>query len=70
MKFPVFTRVALTEDIPEYGLRKGAIGTIVESYPMSPDGENGYSLEGLIDRDTIEVSESRIERIPIVVKSA
>jgi hypothetical protein len=34
MKFKLFSQVYLTEDIPEYGLKKGSIGTIVEYYPI------------------------------------
>lgn len=61
MKFPVFSQVILKEDIPEFGIKKGAIATIVEHYPMPDTQEDGYSLEGLIDQDTVEVSESQIE---------
>jgi hypothetical protein len=63
MKFQLFTQVALREDIPEYGLKKGTVATIVEHYPMPEGQEDGYSLEGLIPQDTVEVSESQIEPI-------
>lgn len=63
MKFQLFTQIALHEDIPEYGLKKGSIATIVEYYPMPEGQEDGYSLEGLIPQDTVEVSESQIEVI-------
>jgi len=33
--------VALTESIPEHGLEKGDVGTIVAVY----DGEKGYEIE-------------------------
>lgn len=62
MKFNLFTQVALREDIPELNLTQGSIGTIVECYPMT-EGQAGYSLEGLIPMDTVEVSESQIEPI-------
>ena len=61
MKFPLFSQVILKEDIPEFGIKKGAIATIVEHYPMPDTEEDGYSLEGLIAQDTVEVSESQIE---------
>jgi hypothetical protein len=61
MKFKLFSQVALTEDIPEYGLKKGSIGTIVEYYPIAGGKEDGYSLEGLIFQDTVEVAESQIQ---------
>lgn len=63
MKFQLFSQVALREDIPELNLMKGSIGTIVECYSTLDNQENGYSLEGLIPQDTVEVSESQIEAI-------
>ncbi|KAM3097211.1 DUF4926 domain-containing protein [Phormidesmis sp. 146-35] len=63
MKFQFFSQVALREDIPALSLMKGSIGTIVECYSDSDKQENGYSLEGLIPQDTVEVSESQIEAI-------
>jgi len=65
MKFPLFSQVQLTKDIPQFNLKKGSIGTIVEYYPMSNSLEDGYSIEGLIDQDTVEVAESQIELISI-----
>ena len=61
MKLPLFSQVILKEDIPELGIKKGAIATIVEHYLMPDTQEDGYSLEGLIAQDTVEVSESQIE---------
>lgn len=43
MKFPLFKRVALRVDVPNYKLCRGDIATIVEHHPH-PD-EDGYSLE-------------------------
>lgn len=63
MKFQLFSQVALREDIPELNLMKGNVGTIVECYSGLDKQENGYSLEGLISQDTVEVSESQIEVI-------
>jgi Domain of unknown function (DUF4926) len=34
----LFTQVALAQDIPEHNLKRGAVSTIVEHYPM-PAGE-------------------------------
>lgn len=67
MKYPLFTQVALREDIPEYGLKKGSVATIVEYYPMPEGEEDGYSLEGLLFQDTVEVAQSQIEALPIPV---
>ena len=61
MKFPLFSQVILKKDIPELGIKKGAVATIVEHYSMPDTEEDGYSLEGLIAQDTVEVSESQIE---------
>ena len=63
MKFQLFTQVALCEDIPELNLKAGSVGVIVEHYSMPAEQEDGYSLEGLIPQDTIEISESQIRAI-------
>jgi hypothetical protein len=44
MKFELFTRVALKEDLPNYKLCQGDVATIVEHHPVK-NGEDGYSLE-------------------------
>ncbi|MEG4505272.1 DUF4926 domain-containing protein [Microcoleus sp. F6_B4] len=64
MKFELFSQVALREDIPKYGLKKGDTATIVEHYPMPEGEEDGYSLEGFnVEAITVEVAESQIEAI-------
>jgi hypothetical protein len=63
MILKLLTQVALREDIPELNLTKSSIGTIVESYSTPEGQETGYSIEGLIALDTVEVSESQIEPI-------
>jgi hypothetical protein len=63
MKLPLFSQVKLTQNIPQFNLKKGSVGTIVEYYPMPENLEDGYSIEGLIDQDTVEVPESQIELI-------
>ena len=69
MPFPLFSEVILTEDLPEQGLHKGQVGVMVEHYPM-PEGEDGYSIEGLVENDTVEVLESSIEpRVSIINKN-
>ena len=40
----LFQRVALRVDLPEHGLRKGDVATIVEHLP-GKDCEDGYALE-------------------------
>ena len=44
MTYKLFEEVVLTKDIPERGLKKGDVATIVEHHPVS-NGEDGYSLE-------------------------
>jgi hypothetical protein len=45
MAYKLFTRVSLAEDLPEYGLHKGDLATIVERHEGKQDQETGYSLE-------------------------
>jgi hypothetical protein len=46
MKFQLYKQVALTRDIPEDGLRKGDIATVVDHHKHpEPGGEDGYSVE-------------------------
>ena len=63
MKFKLFTQVMLTIDLPQWNLKCGQVGTIVESYSMLNGEDAGYSLEGLVEHDTIEVSESQITAV-------
>jgi hypothetical protein len=44
MKLELFKRVALRVDLPEHGLRKGDVATIVEHLP-GKDCEDGHALE-------------------------
>lgn len=44
MKLDLYKRVALRVDLPEHGLRKGDVATIVEHLP-GKDCEDGYALE-------------------------
>ncbi len=45
MKFELFERVALAQDVPGHPVRKGDIGTIVEFFPKGEYPEDGYALE-------------------------
>lgn len=45
MKFEMFSRVALKTDVPENGLCRGDVATIVEHHQGRPGQEPGYSLE-------------------------
>jgi hypothetical protein len=41
MAYPLFTRVSLKEDFPEYGLYEGDLATIVEKHDGEPGQETG-----------------------------
>lgn len=45
MAYPLFTRVALKEDFPEYQLYRGDVATIVDLHEAEDSEETGYSLE-------------------------
>lgn len=65
MKYDLFIRVALTEDLPARGLRRGDVATIVEQHPGRPGQEPGYTLEVFNavgeSVDVVTVRESQIE---------
>ena len=45
MKYPLFSRVALAEDLPKENLRRGDVATVVEAYAGHSGQEPGYELE-------------------------
>ncbi|MDI6793315.1 MAG: DUF4926 domain-containing protein [bacterium] len=45
MAYPLFTRVVLREDLPEYQLYRGDVATIVDQHEGGEGEETGYSLE-------------------------
>ena len=46
MKFPLFSRVALAADVPDEGIRRGDLATVVDHHAApTPAGEPGYSVE-------------------------
>lgn len=45
MKYNLFIRVALTEDLPERHLRRGDVVTLAEFHSGRPGQEPGYTLE-------------------------
>jgi Domain of unknown function (DUF4926) len=62
----LYTWVALIENLPAYGLKKGDRAMVIEHYPMPEGQEDGYSLEGFdvtVPGVTIEVRASQI--IPV-----
>ncbi|QHU98746.1 DUF4926 domain-containing protein [Synechocystis sp. CACIAM 05] len=63
MIYPLFSKVMLTEDIPEYGLTRYQTGVVVEHYSGLNGQEYGYSIEGLIPNDTVEVTEYQIQKV-------
>lgn len=59
--YPLFSQVALAEDLPEYRLQRGDTATVVEHYPRPEGEEDGYSLEGFdVPNVTVEVTASQI----------
>ena len=65
MKYDLFMRVALAQDLPERRLRRGDVATVVEFHPGRPGQEAGYSLEifNAVGEtvDVVTVRESQIE---------
>jgi hypothetical protein len=45
IKLEPFQRVTLARDIPEYGLRRGDVGTITDLVPYPQGGERGCVVE-------------------------
>lgn len=45
MKLELYQEVALTCDLPEYGLRSGDIATLIDIVPHPRSGEEGCILE-------------------------
>jgi Domain of unknown function (DUF4926) len=61
VQYPLFSQVALVQDLPEYNLKQGEIATVIEHYPMPEGEEDGYSLEGFgVPEVTIEVAASQV----------
>jgi hypothetical protein len=45
MTIELYREVALTRDLPEYGLRAGDVATLVDFVSHPGNGEDGYVLE-------------------------
>ena len=67
MKYDLFIRMALTEDLPGRHLRRGDVATVVEHHPGRPGQEPGYTLEvfNAVGEtvNVVTVRESQIERL-------
>lgn len=65
MKYDLFIRVALAEDLPSRRLRRGDVATVVEQHAGRRDQEPGYTLEVFNalgeSVDVVTVRESQIE---------
>ncbi|MBI4658111.1 MAG: DUF4926 domain-containing protein [Verrucomicrobia bacterium] len=65
MKYDLFIRVALSQDLPARRLRRGDVATVVEQHPGGPRQEPGYTLEvfNAVGEtvDVVTVRESQIE---------
>ena len=42
MRHPLYSRIALAEDLPQKNLRRGDVATVVEYYEGRPGQEPGY----------------------------
>jgi hypothetical protein len=61
IQYPLFSQVALAEDLPAHHLKRGDIATVVEHYLRPDEEDDGYSLEGFgVPNVTVEVSASQI----------
>ena len=67
MRYPLYSRIALAEDLPTEKLRRGDVATVVEYYAGNPGQEPGYELEVFnAVGDTIAIAtvrESQIEEL-------
>jgi hypothetical protein len=45
MSWPLYQHVALKQDLPEHGLKKGDVATLVDYGPHPEGGEQGCVLE-------------------------
>ena len=45
MKIPLYQSVALKKEIPDFGLKPGDIGTLIDYVPHPSGGEEGCVLE-------------------------
>ena len=45
MSWPLYQRIALKRDLPEQGLKKGDVATLVDYVPSPGGGEQGCVLE-------------------------
>lgn len=45
MKYPLYSRIALAEDLPQEHLRRGDVATVIEHYEGHRGQEPGYELE-------------------------
>jgi len=67
MKYDLFIRVALTQDLLQRNLRRGDVATVVERHPGRPGQEPGYTLEvfNAVGEtvDVVTVRESQVERL-------
>jgi len=65
MKHELFSHVILTQDIPDHGLCRGDLATVVEQYEGVPGQEPGYELEvfNAVGQTVaiLSVSESQVE---------
>jgi hypothetical protein len=68
MTLELYQRVMLNTDQPQHRLKKGDIGTLIDSIPHPTGGENGYILEIFNAKgesvSVITVPQSQVQPLP------
>ena len=64
MSFPLFSRIVLTREVPQEGLRPGDVGTIVEAHRDPSGKEIGFEVEFFsANGDTLAVASVPLEAV-------
>jgi hypothetical protein len=68
MSLELYQRVVLKKDLPQHQLKKGDIGTLIDTIPHPSGGENGYILEIFNAKgesiSVITIPQSEVEPMP------
>jgi hypothetical protein len=68
MILELYQRVVLNTDQPQHNLKKGDIGTLIDTVPHPTGGENGYILEIFNVKgesvSVITLPQSQVEPLP------
>lgn len=68
MTIELYQRVILNTDQPQHNLKKGDIGTLIDTVPHPTGGEDGYILEIFNPKgesiSVIAIPQSQVEPLP------